>query len=128
MLLKAKDWLICSCEEYPQPGLKSNSRLWPFTTSRNSGVFMLAKNADAILQFKCLPGQPIDIILPRSVELYVETLGIYFSSHGKFTRNIPIVKTFKWSESNNWYLLLFNFAVKYFFFNGMSFKMYFLCL
>ena len=43
MLLKAKDWLICSCEEYPQPGLKSNSRLWPFTTSRNSGVFMLAK-------------------------------------------------------------------------------------
>ena len=66
------------------------------------------------------------LFLPNWMRFHDETLSLYLGCLAKSTHNIPIVKTFKQSESNNWLLLL---SCKMpFLLHEISFEIYFLCL
>ena len=51
--------------------------------------------------FKIYLGNSSALFLLPPVRFYVETVDIYLGSLSKLTYNIPIAKTFKWSESSN---------------------------
>ena len=43
------------------------------------------------------------VLLLKSVGFYVETFAIYLGNLDELTWNIPILRTFKGSKSNNWF-------------------------
>lgn len=94
---------------------------------RNSDLFTSAKKCrDNLTVLKVSLAISSPLFLPNWMRFHDETLSLYLGCLAKSTHNIPIVKTFKQSESNNWLLLL---SCKMpFLLHEISFEIYFLCL